>query len=57
MCKSRRGLWRFAGSEMAGIKEVVCLLTSGVEGEFRERRQEHRITSGSYSNPLPVGFH
>jgi hypothetical protein len=41
MCESRRGLWRFAGSEMVGIKELVCLLTSGVEGEFREGRQEH----------------
>jgi len=57
MCKSGRELWRFAGSEMVGIKEIVCLLTSGVEGEFGEGRQEHRITGGSYSNPLPVGFH
>ena len=57
MCKSRRVLWRFAGGEMVGIKELVCLLTSGIEGEFRERRLEHRITGGSYSNPLSVGFH
>jgi hypothetical protein len=38
MCKSRRGLWRFAGSEMVWIKELVCLLTSGVKGEFRKGR-------------------
>jgi len=41
MCKSRRELWRFAGSEMVGIKVLVCLLTSGMDGEFHARRQEH----------------
>jgi hypothetical protein len=34
MCECRRGLWRFGGSEMVGIKELVYLVTSGVEGEF-----------------------
>lgn len=57
MCESRGGSWRFSGSEMVGIKVLVCLLTSGVEGDFRERREKRRITGGSYSNPLPVGFH
>lgn len=56
--KVGEGLWSFAGSEMVGIKRQVCLLTSVVEGEFREwDRNTVRITGGSYPNPLLVGFH
>lgn len=58
MCKSREAFWSFVGSEMVGIAELVCRLSSAAEGEFCEREGiAFRIRGSGYSNPLPVRFH